>query len=128
MADNGRNPVQAMMERISQLQEQASVKMVFGEPIRVEGRTLIPVAKVRYGFGMGMGHGGRPGQEGSGEGGGGGGAMTARPVALIEISGNDVTVKPIPDVTRLALMGMALVAWNIFWIAATVRAMARRRA
>ncbi len=120
--------IETLVERISQIQEKASVKTVFGEPYVVGGRTMIPVAKVRYMFGVGMGHGGPRDKEVSGEGGGGGGGMTARPVAIIEVTEETVNVKPIPDVTRLALMGMALVAWNVFWITATVRALARRRA
>jgi uncharacterized spore protein YtfJ len=127
MAERDRNPAQAVIGRISDLQEKAGIKMVFGEPIAVEGRTIIPVAKIRYGFGLGMGHGSRPGQEASGEGAGGGGGMTARPVALVEITADGVKVKPIPDVTRLAMMGLALVAWNVFWVTMTVRALARRR-
>jgi uncharacterized spore protein YtfJ len=118
--------LEQLIGRVGEIQEKAAVKTVFGDPLHVDGRTVIPVARIRYGFGLGMGHGGK--QDTSGEGGGGGGGMTARPVALIEITGDDVKVKPIPDVTRLALMGMAVVAWNVFWIAATIRALAKRRA
>jgi uncharacterized spore protein YtfJ len=128
MSANGRSVVETLVDRISQIQEKASVKTVFGEPYVVAGRTMIPVAKVRYMFAVGMGHGGPRDKETSGEGGGGGGGMKARPVAIIEVTEDSVNVKPIPDVTRLALMGMALVAWNVFWITATVRALARRRA
>jgi uncharacterized spore protein YtfJ len=128
MTTNSRSTLDNLIQGISELKEKAGTKMVFGDPVHAEGRTIIPVAKVRYAFGVGMGRGGPGGQESVGEGGGGGGGLTARPVALIEISGDDVKVKPIPDVTRLALMGMALVAWNIFWITATVRSIARRRA
>ena len=127
MAERDRNPAQAVIGRISDLQEKAGIKTVFGEPITVEGHTIIPVAKIRYGFGLGMGHGSRPGQDASGEGAGGGGGMTARPVALVEITADGVKVKPIPDVTRLAMMGMALVAWNVFWVTMTIRALGRRR-
>ena len=41
------------------LQGGASVKNVFGDPITVDGKTVIPVARVRYGFGGG---GGRHGE------------------------------------------------------------------
>ena len=36
------------------LQHGADAKTVFGDPISVEGRTLIPVAKVGYGWGGGL--------------------------------------------------------------------------
>ena len=35
----------------------ATVKAVFGEPVHAAGRTVIPVAKVAYGFGGGFGTG-----------------------------------------------------------------------
>ena len=35
----------------------ATVKSVFGEPIHVNGKTVVPVAKVAYGFGGGAGTG-----------------------------------------------------------------------
>ncbi len=39
------------------LQTSASVKTVYGEPVTAEGKTIIPVARVRYGFGAGGGTG-----------------------------------------------------------------------
>jgi uncharacterized spore protein YtfJ len=41
--------VQSIVEN---LQSSASVKTVYGEPIKAEGKTVVPVAKVAYGFGM----------------------------------------------------------------------------
>ena len=37
---------------------QAGVKTVFGEPISAQGKTIIPVAKLIYGYGGGAGTGG----------------------------------------------------------------------
>ena len=54
-------------------------KMIFGEPIERDGMTIIPVAKLRYGFGGG---GGRRDRE---EGGGGGGGMIVQPAGYIEL-------------------------------------------
>ena len=51
------------------LQASATTKTVYGEPVSVEGRTLIPVARVRYGFGAG---GGAKDSDNGGEGSGGG--------------------------------------------------------
>ncbi|MBI3998713.1 MAG: hypothetical protein HY355_06735 [Armatimonadetes bacterium] len=118
-----------LMNRIGQVHERATVKTVFGEPFQVNGRTIIPVAKVAYGFGFGAGRSNEreKEEEETGEGGGGGGGVSVRPVAVLEISGQDTKVKPIVDVTRLALAGMVLAAWNVFWIAYTIRKMARGR-
>jgi len=37
---------------------QASVKTIYGEPIQAQGKTIIPVARISYGFGAGAGTGG----------------------------------------------------------------------
>lgn len=47
----------SIFERITGVADKAHVNMVFGEPKEVQGRVLIPVAKVSYGFGLGMGSG-----------------------------------------------------------------------
>ena len=73
----------AIGERISL---EANVKRVYGDPITVEGRTIIPVASVRYGFGAGS-RGSRSPANGDG-GGGGGGRLQAVPVGVLEISGD----------------------------------------
>ena len=63
------NILQSIMER---LQGSASVKMVFGEPIDTKEKTIIPVAKVAYGFGAGSG-GNKKMESKESMGGGGGG-------------------------------------------------------
>jgi uncharacterized spore protein YtfJ len=35
---------------------QANVKAIYGEPIAAHGKTVIPVAKIMYGYGTGGGH------------------------------------------------------------------------
>ncbi len=64
------------------LRSSATVRSVFGEPIQVEGKTIVPVAKVAYGFGAGGG------QEiaHQGTGGGGGGGVRVSPVGVLEIT------------------------------------------
>lgn len=69
----------------------ASAKAVFADPIERDGVTIIPVAKVRYGFGGG---GGRKEHE---EGSGGGGGVQASPLGYIEIKEGRSEFKPIRD-------------------------------
>jgi hypothetical protein len=72
----------------------ASVTAVFGEPIERGDVTVIPVARVRWGFGGGQGEGGEAGgSTGSGLGGGGGAA--ADPVGYVEIGPAGAIFKPI---------------------------------
>jgi uncharacterized spore protein YtfJ len=79
---------------IEHLRSSAGVATVYGAPVEAHGRTLIPVARVAYGFGGG--HGSAPGESpGGGEsasGGGLGGGVSARPVGVVEIG---------PEGTRL---------------------------
>lgn len=107
----------------------ASVRTVFGEPIRVGDRVIIPVARVCGGIGLGFGQ--RPGagaEEGPpAQGGGGGGGFTVRPLAVVVATPERVEVQPVLDLTRLAVVGMLLLAWNVFWISRTVRVLATRR-
>jgi uncharacterized spore protein YtfJ len=121
--------LEEMLNRIGQVHDRASVKTVFGEPFQVNGRTIIPIAKVQYGFGFGVGRSKEKEkeEEESGEGGGGGAGVSIRPIAVLEITGQETKVKPVVDVTRLALAGMLLAAWNVLWITYTIRRVAAKR-
>jgi len=102
-----------MLEKIGEsLGSTATVKSVFGEPIHAHGKTVVPVAKVAYGFGAGSGQGGKrrrkpeiePGDTGSqGEGGGGGGAVRAFPAGALEITAESTRFVPFTDYRWLGL-------------------------
>ena len=62
------------------LQGSAHVRSVYGEPVTVGNKTVIPVARVAYGFGAGSGGKGEKG------GGGGGGGVGAEPLGVVEIT------------------------------------------
>lgn len=91
----------------------ANVKAVYGEPVAAQGRTIIPVAKIIYGYGGGGGTGG-VGNSGRGEGGGGGGAARAIPVGVVEVSNQGTRFVSISDRRKLAgavAMGIGLGIW-----------------
>ena len=69
----------------------ASAKSVYGEPVEHGGVTIIPVAKVRYGFGGGSG------KKSHKEGEGGGGALQAAPLGYIEMKDGETQFRPIRD-------------------------------
>jgi len=119
--------LEEVLGRLSRIDEKATVRTVFGEPIHQNGRVIIPVAKVAYGFGFGGGRNAEKEkeEEESNEGAGGGGGVSVRPVAILEINEKETRIRPIVDVTRLALAGMLLTAWNVFWITYTVRKAAK---
>ena len=81
-------------ELVKTLVNQAGVKTVYSEPISVEGRTIVPVARVKCGFGGGGDHAGRGREEGHG---GGGGGFVARPVGFVEVSSEGSRFVPIVD-------------------------------
>ena len=79
---------------VSEIERMLSTKTVVGDPITVEGNTLIPLISVGFGFGVGGGEGTDPGKcVGTGGGTGGGGGV--KPVALIVINKDGVRVEPI---------------------------------
>jgi hypothetical protein len=89
----------------------ASVTAVFGEPIERGDVTVIPVARVRWGFGGGEGQGGEAaGPTGSGLGGGGGAA--GDPVGYIEIGPTGAVFRPIvpPYPSPLFLLAAGITA------------------
>ena len=128
--------IKELLDTVAELKEKADVSAVFGEPVTVEGRTVIPVAKVGYGFGLGFGYGSTPDDEVddegenegedesqvTGEGGGGGGSVQARPFAVIEVTAEGTRVESIVDEQKLALGGLLLIAWSVFWTAVTLMA------
>jgi uncharacterized spore protein YtfJ len=100
----------------------ATVKSVFGEPIRMNGKTVVPVAKVAYGFGAGAG----TGKSGAhpdrlGEGGGGGGGVRAFPAGALEITEGRTRFVPFIDP---AWIGAAFAAGAVF---ASLMFLRRRR-
>jgi uncharacterized spore protein YtfJ len=122
------------LEPIEKMVDELGVGAVFGEPIREEGVTVVPVAEVRFAFGYGYGSGRGRGEEaegsprteeGSGGGSGAGGRASAK--GYVRISADEVSFEPVLDVTRLALAGIAFAAWSVFWISRTIRAVGSRR-
>jgi len=81
---------------------QASVKAIYGDPIAAHGKTVIPVAKIIYGYGAGAGTGSVGDSSARSEGGGGVGGVGAIPVGVIEVSDQQIHFVPITDRKRLA--------------------------
>ena len=120
-------PIDRMLDRLTP-------GAVFGEPTTENGVTIIPVAEVTAGFGFGTGRAAarradekseaetEVADRGTGSGGGAGGR--AAPRGYIRITPDGVKYRPITDDTRIAMAGIALAAWAVFWIGKTIRAFA----
>jgi hypothetical protein len=76
-----RPPVDRTLATRKLLAAARGARLCYGEPVHVEGRTVIPVARVRAAGGMGQG--------------GGAGRLDAVPVGFIEISQAGARFEPI---------------------------------
>jgi uncharacterized spore protein YtfJ len=93
---------------------QASVKTIYGEPISAHAKTIIPVAKIMYGYGAGAATGGVGDTSARGEGGGGGGGVRAVPVGIIEVSDHPTRFVPITSRTKPAGAVLAGIGFGIW--------------
>ncbi len=116
--------IQTLLDSFADLRKKANVNACFGKPVTAEGRTVIPVAEVAYGFGLGVGHGPVAEEEApeeeapeKAEGGGGGGGVKARPIAVVEVTPEGTRVEPIIDEQKVTLAGTLLIGWAVFWLA-----------
>ena len=91
---------------VNEIERMLNTKTVVGEPITVEGNTLIPLVNVGFGFGGGGGEGTEP-QKGSGHGGGAGGGGGVKPVALVVVNKDGVRVESIKSGTASVLEKVA---------------------
>ena len=81
---------------LGEIEKVLTTRTVVGEPITVEGVTLIPITSVGFGFGAGGGQGkGEAKQKGEGSGGGTGGGAFVRPVAIVIVDKQGVRIEPI---------------------------------
>jgi uncharacterized spore protein YtfJ len=78
---------------VDELKTFATTKSIVGEPIIVEGKTIIPVIKLKLGFGGGGGEDmSVEKKNGNGTGGGGGGGVYIEPAAFITVIGDQISV------------------------------------
>ena len=91
---------------VGEIERMLNTKTVVGEPMTIEGNTLIPLINVGFGFGVGAGQGTEP-KKGSGQGGGTGGGGGVKPVALVIINKDGVRVEPVKSGTTSVLEKVA---------------------
>ncbi len=97
------------LAQLDRLLETAGPEAVFGKPLAVGDSQVFTASETlaTVGFGFGVGGGGEGSEaeipSGSGGGGGGGGMSAGRPVAVVRVDAEGVTVEPIVDVTKIGL-------------------------
>jgi len=81
---------------LGEIEKVLDSKTVVGEPIVIEGTTLIPLMSVGFGFAAGGGTGkGETKEASEGGGSGSGGGAGVRPIAIIVIDKEGVRIEPI---------------------------------
>jgi uncharacterized spore protein YtfJ len=93
---------------MGEIEKMLTTKTVVGEPIIIDGKTLIPLIAVGFGFGAGGGTGKmnmKQQQEGTGEGTGGGAGI--RPIAVIISDKDGIRIESIKGGLAAALEKMA---------------------
>jgi uncharacterized spore protein YtfJ len=75
-----------------EMQKALSAKNTVGDPVTVEGKTVIPLMSMGMGFGAGSSS-----EKGTNPGGGGGGALGMKPVAVIIIDQDGVRVERLKE-------------------------------
>ena len=85
--------IEEMIEQLAEdLKSYASTSSIFGEPIELNGATVIPVSKMSVGYGGGGGEGEEGSSGDKGGGGGAGGGVKIEPAALIIAKDGEVSV------------------------------------
>lgn len=81
---------------LGEIEKVLDSKTVVGEPITIEGTTLIPLLSVGFGFAAGSGSGKGETKEATQKGGGGtGGGAGVKPIAIIVIDKDGTRIEPI---------------------------------
>ncbi|OPY52879.1 MAG: Sporulation protein YtfJ (Spore_YtfJ) [Methanosaeta sp. PtaU1.Bin060] len=93
-------PAEILKTITGEMQKSLSAQTVVGEPISVDGKTIIPLVSVGMGFGAGSG----TGKEQETVGGGGGGGLGMKPVAVVIADQDGVRVERLKD-SKLSLVG-----------------------
>jgi uncharacterized spore protein YtfJ len=88
-----------VLERLAEMVgAKATIRTVFGEPISRGEVTVVPVARVRWGFGGGGGQAADM-PSGTAGGSGGGGGVLVDPVGYLELTDSGAAFRPIHDPT-----------------------------
>ena len=86
------SPIRSIFDKFSR---QKDVSLVYGEPIELDSKSVLPVAKVNYYVGGGGGFSDASEKASAAQGEGGGGYFSIKPVGVFEITPEKVKFKPI---------------------------------
>jgi uncharacterized spore protein YtfJ len=134
LAESSQKSEEKSLRVLEKLADAARTEAVFSQPVEMGGKKVITASEVSLGLGFGFGFGSGPRmvtnlmqesgdleeETGMGSGGGGGGGAGARPVAVITLDGDQVTVEPILDVTKITLAFFTMLG-SIFFLGSRMK-------
>ncbi|MFW6104421.1 MAG: GerW family sporulation protein [Candidatus Bipolaricaulota bacterium] len=87
-----------MIEQLAgDLKNYATTESIFGEPMEIQGATIVPVCRMSVGYGGGGGEGEEGSDGDKGSAGGAGGGVSIEPAALIVAKDGEVSVVAIKN-------------------------------
>lgn len=97
---NGKNtiyhsPISLIFDKFSRTKD---ASLVYGDPIDLDSKKVLPVAKVNYYVGGGGGYSEMSEKDLTSQGEGGGGHFSIKPVGVFEITAEEVKFKPIVNI------------------------------
>lgn len=110
-----KSPVVKIYEKFSKHKD---VSLVFGKPVELDDKKVLPVAKFRYIVGGGGGYSRESEKNPTTQGEGGGGHFSVKPVGVYEITAENVKFKPIKDFNLMMILFL-LVLIGLFWVLRT---------
>jgi len=107
-----KSPIKVIFEKFSSHKD---VSLVFGKPIELDNKRVLPVGKVSYAVGGGGGYSGEGEGSSVGQGEGGGGHIVIKPVGVYEITPEKVTFKPVIEF-RFVVFLVAFCTFGVIWL------------
>ena len=89
------SPIRSIFDKFSRAKD---ASLVYGEPIELENKRVLPVAKVNYYVGGGGGYSDANENTSAAQGEGGGGYFAIKPVGVFEITSEKVKFKPVINI------------------------------
>lgn len=96
-----RSPAGVIFDKFAKYKD---VSLVYGEPIVLENKKVLPVAKVDYYVGGGGGYSGESENSPEAQGEGGGGYISVKPLGVYEITSDKVKFKPVVDLKFILII------------------------
>lgn len=89
------SPIRSIFEKFSRAKD---ASLVYGEPLELENKRVLPVAKVNYYVGGGGGYSDASENTSAAQGEGGGGYFAIKPLGVFEITSEKVKFKPVINI------------------------------